>query len=121
LGRNNNIYTTPRTILKFIFGKINETKRNKTKALCCGAGGGQIFKESEPGVKEINIERTEELLNTKSNYIATCCPFCMIMINDGVNHFNNKQQVEILDIAELLNQCIVEKSDPILKQHQNIQ
>ncbi len=77
-------------------------KRCKSNGLCCGAGGAQMFKEPEPGNKDINIERTEEALALKPNVIATGCPFCMTMMTDGVKHFDQNNNVEVKDIAELL-------------------
>jgi len=77
-------------------------KRCKSNGLCCGAGGAQMFKEPEPGNKDINIQRTEEALAIKPNVIATGCPFCMTMMTDGVKHFDQNTNVEVKDIAELL-------------------
>lgn len=77
-------------------------KRNKSFALCCGAGGGQMFKEAEKGDKEIFIERTEEALETGAEIIATACPFCMTMITDGLKYKNREEDIRNLDIAELV-------------------
>ena len=77
-------------------------KRNKSYALCCGAGGGQMFKECEKGDKEIFIERTEEALETKADIIATACPFCMVMMTDGLKYKNKEDEVFNFDIAELV-------------------
>jgi Fe-S oxidoreductase len=76
-------------------------KRSKKKGFCCGAGGGQMFKEAEKGNKEINIDRTEEALELNPDIIATGCPFCNTMITDGVKLKNNKN-TKILDLAELV-------------------
>jgi len=70
--------------------------------LCCGAGGAQMFKEAEKGNKEINIERTEDALQTSANIIATGCPFCNTMMTDGVKHFEKEENVKVMDIAELI-------------------
>jgi heterodisulfide reductase subunit D len=81
LGRANDEYEAPRQVLSKI-GSVNvEMRRNRSKALCCGAGGGQMFKEAEKGEKEVYMERTEEALETKPDVIATACPFCMVMLN----------------------------------------
>ena len=80
LGRANNIYEAPRRVLKALDAELVEMKRCKTKGLCCGAGGGQMFKDAEKGDKEVNIERTEEALETRADTIAVACPFCMIMM-----------------------------------------
>ncbi|TFH34283.1 MAG: (Fe-S)-binding protein, partial [Bacteroidia bacterium] len=71
LGRANNIYEKPRTILGSISGNLVEMERNRSFALCCGAGGGQMFKEAEKGVREVFIERTEDALKTGADVIAT--------------------------------------------------
>ena len=77
-------------------------KRCKSKGLCCGAGGAQMFKEAEKGNKEINIERTEDALETSAHYIATGCPFCNTMMTDGVKNFEKEDNVKVLDVAELI-------------------
>jgi Fe-S oxidoreductase len=81
-------------------------KRNKSFALCCGAGGGQMFKEAEKGNKEVFIERTEEALCTKAALVATACPFCMTMITDGLKYKNKEEEIKNLDIAELVVQAM---------------
>ena len=102
LGRANNIYEIPRDILKKLDSELVEMKRCKTKGLCCGAGGGQMFKDSEKGDKEVNIERTEEALETRANTIAVACPFCMIMMSDGVKNKEKEGSVQVRDLAELI-------------------
>jgi heterodisulfide reductase subunit D len=82
--------------------ELVEMKRCKAKGLCCGAGGAQMFKEAEPGNKEVNVERTEDALAVKPNIIATGCPFCNTMMTDGVKNFNKEEEVEVKDIAELI-------------------
>jgi len=76
-------------------------KRCKSNGLCCGAGGAQKFKEPEPGTKDVNIERTEEILAVQPAVVAAACPFCMTMLRDGIKNFNKEQEVEVLDIAEI--------------------
>ena len=66
------------------------------------SGGAQMFKEAEKGNKEINVERTEEALESNPDIIATGCPFCNTMMTDGVKNFNKEDQVEVLDVAELI-------------------
>jgi Fe-S oxidoreductase len=80
-------------------------KRCKTNGLCCGAGGAQMFKEAEKGNKEINIERTEDVLESKANIVATGCPFCNTMMTDGVKNFNKEADIQVLDVAELIAQA----------------
>ena len=106
LGRANGIYEAPRTVLEALDADLAEMKRCRTKGLCCGAGGAQIFKESENGNQEINIERTEEALETGAQVIAAACPFCMTMLTDGVKHFNQEEKVKVLDLAEMLAEDI---------------
>jgi heterodisulfide reductase subunit D len=102
LGRANNIYEAPRDVLVALDAELVEMKRCKTKGLCCGAGGAQMFKDAEKGNKEINIERTEEALATGANIIAAACPFCMTMMTDGVKNKEKEQEVKVKDIAELI-------------------
>ena len=102
LGRANNIYEAPRRVLKALDAELVEMKRCKTKGLCCGAGGGQIFKDAEKGDKEVNIERTEEALETRADTIAVACPFCMIMMSDGVKNKEKEGSTQVRDLAELI-------------------
>jgi heterodisulfide reductase subunit D len=106
LGRANDIYDEPRSILKSITGSFVEMHRNKSFALCCGAGGAQMFKEAEKGDKEIFIERTEDALKTNAHVIATACPFCMTMLTDGLKYKNKEEEIKNLDIAELISQSL---------------
>jgi Fe-S oxidoreductase/nitrate reductase gamma subunit len=106
LGRANDIYAEPRIILKSLTSDLMEMKRHKSFALCCGAGGAQMFKEAEKGDKEIFIERTEEALETKASVIATACPFCMTMMTDGLKYKNREEEIKNLDIAELVVQAM---------------
>lgn len=102
LGRANDVYEAPRALLQKLDAELVEMKRCKSKGLCCGAGGAQMFKEAEKGDKEINVERTEEALALSPNIIATGCPFCNTMMTDGVKNFNKEEEVEVLDVAELI-------------------
>jgi heterodisulfide reductase subunit D len=106
LGRGNNIYDEPRSILKKLTADFVEMDRNKRFALCCGAGGAQMFKEAEEGNKEVFIERTEDALKTGAEIIATACPFCMTMLTDGLKYKNKEEEIKNLDIAELVVQAI---------------
>lgn len=106
LGRANDIYRAPRLILEYLGLEQVEMKRNKSKALCCGAGGAQMFKDAEPGEKEVFIERTEEALDTKTEIIASSCPFCMTMLTDGLKYKNREEEIFNLDIAELIANAI---------------
>ena len=106
LGRGNDIYDEPRSILKKLTGSLVEMERSRSFALCCGAGGAQMFKEAEKGDKEIFIERTEEALRTEASVIATACPFCMTMLTDGLKYKNMENEIKNLDIAELIAQSL---------------
>ena len=102
LGRANHIYEAPREVLAALDAELVEMKRCRTKGLCCGAGGSQMFKEAEPGKKEVNIERIEEALKTEATIVAAACPFCMTMLSDGVKHQEKEAQVKVYDLAELV-------------------
>ena len=106
LGRANDVYDEPRKILNKLTGSVVEMHRNKSFALCCGAGGAQMFKEAEKGNKEIFIERTEDALLTEAKVIATACPFCMTMLTDGLKYKNKEEEIKNLDIAELIAQSL---------------
>jgi len=102
LGRANGIYSEPRSIIRSLTNNYIEMRRHKSLALCCGAGGAQMFKEAEKGDKEVFIERTEEALATEAHLVATACPFCMTMITDGLKYKNKEEEIKNLDIAELV-------------------
>ena len=102
LGRANEIYEAPRKLLEELDAELVEMKSCRTKGLCCGAGGAQMFKEDEKGTKRINIARTEEALETNAQIVAAACPFCNTMITDGVKSKEKQQDVKVFDIAELL-------------------
>ena len=102
LGRANSVYEAPRTLLKAMNVEMVEMKRNQKTALCCGAGGAQMFKDAEKGDKEINVLRTEDALETKPSIIATGCPYCNTMMTDGVKFKEKEAEVTVLDIAELI-------------------
>ena len=128
LGRANNIYEAPRDVLAALDADLVEMKRSRANGLCCGAGGAQMWKEAEPGRKEINIERAEEALATLSgaaaalanlggvetetdapaphdlqgSIIAVSCPFCMTMMSDGVKNKEQESRVQVFDLAELV-------------------
>ena len=105
LGRANNEYEAPRAVLSKLESELIEMKSCKAKGLCCGAGGAQMFKDAEPGDKEVNIERTEQALETKPDIIAAGCPFCNTMMTDGVKNKEQEGKIAVMDIAELLEQA----------------
>tara|TARA_B000000441_G_C21701617_1_gene326348 strand:- start:215 stop:994 length:780 start_codon:yes stop_codon:yes gene_type:complete len=105
LGRANKIYEAPRNLIKELDLDLVEMKNSRSKGLCCGAGGAQMFKEPEKGHKDVNILRTEEALDTGSDVIAVACPFCNIMMSDGVKALDENKKTIVLDIAELVSQA----------------
>jgi Fe-S oxidoreductase len=102
LGRANGIYEAPRKVLEALDSALVEMKRCKSNGLCCGAGGGQMFKEEEQGTTRVNWERTSEAIGTGAAYIAAACPFCNTMLTDGVKVKEKEESVEVLDIAEMV-------------------
>lgn len=102
LGRANGIYEAPRKLLELLDAELVEMKRCRSKGLCCGAGGAQMWKEEEKGSTRINFERTEEAINTGSNIIASACPYCNTMLTDGIKNKEKEDVVKVMDIAELI-------------------
>ncbi|HEY5691221.1 MAG TPA: (Fe-S)-binding protein [Cyclobacteriaceae bacterium] len=102
LGRANGVYEAPRAVLEALDADLVEMKRCRTRGLCCGAGGAQMFKEPEKGNKDINIERTEEALSTGASTVAVACPFCLTMMSDGVKNKEREADVKVKDLAELI-------------------
>jgi heterodisulfide reductase subunit D len=101
LGRGNDVYEAPRRSLEILDADLVEMKRCKSNGLCCGAGGAQMFKEPEPGKKDINMERMEDILQSQAKVVAAACPFCMTMLSDGVKHSDKEGEIQVLDIAEI--------------------
>ena len=102
LGRANHIYEAPRKVLEALDAELVEMKRCRSKGLCCGAGGAQMFKEEEKGTTRVNFERSGEALGTEAGVIAAACPFCNTMLTDGVKHGEKEDTVKVMDIAELI-------------------
>ena len=102
LGRANDVYETPRDLIRQLGVKSTEMKRHKSTALCCGAGGAQMFKEPEKGNMDINLLRTKDALETNPEIIATGCPYCNTMMTDGVKFNLKEDQIVVKDIAELI-------------------
>ena len=109
LGRGNDVYEAPREVIMKLDVELAEMKRSRSKGFCCGAGGAQMFKESEKSYKtpehgnnEVNNERAAEALELKPDVIALGCPFCMTMMTDGVKHFNKESSTKVMDVAELI-------------------
>ncbi len=108
LGRHNDVFVAPRDVVDAIGTRV-EMERNGTKSFCCGAGGGKMWFEEQTG-KKVNIERTEEALRREPDVIATGCPFCYIMMDDGVKEVG-AEQVIVKDIAMLLDEAVTSDGD----------
>jgi Fe-S oxidoreductase len=102
LGRGNGIYEAPRAILESLDNQLVELKRSRKNGLCCGAGGAQMFKEEEEGRKRVNTERVEEVIASGAEILAANCPFCTIMLQDGVTGKGKENEIMIYDLAELI-------------------
>lgn len=105
LGRYNDEYEAPRSLVDMVAGKRVEMKRSRDRSFCCGAGGGQMWMEEREG-KRVNIERTEEALALKPDVIGTGCPFCMTMMTDGVKAKEASESVLVKDVAELVLEAV---------------
>jgi Fe-S oxidoreductase len=111
LGRANNIYEAPRKVLEALDVELVEMKRSRSKGLCCGAGGAQMFKEEEKGTTRINTERSKEAIETGAKIIASNCPFCMTMLSDGVKLNEKEDEVKVIDIAELIEESMEDNEE----------
>ncbi len=115
LGRYNDVYDAPREILTAIGASLVEAEWSKSKGLCCGAGGAQMWME-EKGTERVNKKRTLQLLETGAKSIASACPFCMTMLTDGLKAENLEESVKQMDVAELLAQaCALEEPKPAVE------
>jgi len=104
LGRHNKVYDAPRELIGASGAKLTEMPRHADRGLCCGAGGARMWMEEHIG-KRVNQERVEEALDTGASKIATGCPFCRVMITDGVDDVaaaRDVEKAEVLDVAQLL-------------------
>lgn len=102
LGRANGVYEAPRAVLEKLDADLVEMKRSRTKGLCCGAGGAQMFKDAEKGSKEVNHERMEDAIATGADTVAVACPFCMTMLIDGTKKYEKEDKIKVYDLAELV-------------------
>ena len=95
-------------MLEALDAELVEMKRCRSKGFCCGAGGAQFFKEEEKGDKRISTERAEEALGTGAGIIASNCPYCMMMLTDGVKVKEQEEKMQVLDIAELIAKSLAD-------------
>jgi Fe-S oxidoreductase len=105
LGRYNSIYQEPRQTLRKIFGEIIEFPRNRDKSFCCGAGGGNIWKEQEAGYK-ISVERMEEAMRAAPQILVTACPFCLLMFQEAIQIKGNGDESNLRDVAEIVERFL---------------
>jgi Fe-S oxidoreductase len=96
------VYEAPRDLIQKLDAELVEMKSCRSKGLCCGAGGAQMFKDAEAGDKEVNIERTEQVLEVKPDIVAAACPFCNTMMTDGIKNKEQEGNIQVMDIAELI-------------------
>jgi len=101
LGRHNDIYNTPRSLIKAAGGQIAEMNKNRAEAFCCSAGGGRIMAEEKLGDR-INIKRVEMAVETGAPTLLSNCPFCLTMFEDGVKGADVEDKLNTKDIAEVL-------------------
>lgn len=102
LGRINGEYEAPREILQQLDLNLVEMERSRSNGLCCGAGGAQMFKEEEAGAQRVSEERSEEIMKTGADIVATNCPFCTNMLQDGLKSKDKQEKVVLYDLAELI-------------------
>jgi Fe-S oxidoreductase/nitrate reductase gamma subunit len=106
LGRHNDVYLAPRKVIGSLAGiDIVEMPRNGTKGMCCGAGGARMWMEEHVG-KNVNVERAQEAIGTGASRVAVACPFCYVMLEDGVKGEGKDDDVKVQDIAEILVEAI---------------
>ncbi len=106
LGRANGIYEAPREIISGLKKDLVELKSCRTKGLCCGAGGAQVFKEPETGGEDVQVKRVQEMVDSGVTKVALACPFCMVMVQDGLNKVGKEKHIQVVDLAELVQQSM---------------
>jgi len=105
LGRHNGVFDAPRRLVRISSRSTVEMKQSREQGFCCGGGGGMSFVE-EPKDKRVNQERARQALETGADVVAVGCPFCMTMLEDGVNARKGERDVQVMDVAELLWQSV---------------
>lgn len=99
------MYEAPRELITKLEAELVEMKKCKSRGLCCGAGGAQMFKEPEKGVKMLILSVPNKPWKLKPTIVATGCPFCNTMMTDGVKVKEKESEVAVMDIAELIAQA----------------
>jgi Fe-S oxidoreductase len=102
LGRHNGIFDEPRGLIQATGAKLIETSRTRSNSFCCGAGGGQFWKDEEKGAERVSTNRYRELKQTGAKTVATGCPFCMRMITEETAKEEPETAMEVFDIAEIV-------------------
>ena len=106
LGRGNGVYEAPREIISGLKKELIELKSCRPKGLCCGAGGAQVFKEPEAGGEDVQVKRVQEMVDSGVSKVALACPFCMVMVQDGLNKVGKEKHIQVVDLAELVQQSM---------------
>ena len=108
LGRHNEIYDEPRAIVKALpMARAVEMERSREKGFCCGAGGGRMFMDEDPD-KRVNLVRVDEAIRTGAEIVATACPFCIQMFDDGIKNRGVEEKMRALDLAELVAESMIQ-------------
>jgi Fe-S oxidoreductase len=106
IGRWNQVYDEPRRDIAAANGSAPvELPRSREHGFCCGAGGARFWDEEEPS-KRVNINRAKEIVEAKVDTVGVACPFCKTMVSDGIKHFNKDEEIEVLDIAEIIERSL---------------
>ena len=112
LGRHNDIYLPPREVAASgAGGSLVEMPRSGNRAMCCGAGGARFWMEEHTG-KKVNVERAEEAVATGASTVAVACPYCLVMIDDGVKEIGRGDDVRVQDIAMILASALDRVPEP---------
>jgi Fe-S oxidoreductase/nitrate reductase gamma subunit len=113
LGRYNNEFEAPRQILQNLPDlDLVEMERNRERNFCCGAGGGHLWLEEQKAGERINVMRTEQAMKTGAQIVATACPYCLQMFQDGIKTKEVEQKLRVMDVAELLAESAVYHPSP---------
>jgi Fe-S oxidoreductase len=110
LGRHNGVYDEPRELVQIATGRAGiEMQQSRSNSFCCGGGGGMSFVD-EPPNQRVNQERARQALATDADVVAVGCPFCMTMLEDGINATKGQREIKVMDVAELMWQAVQDGS-----------